>query len=269
MKIISFLCQFQDPEYLDAAIESFKWLPEKLYIIEGAWQSALSYGEPKNLRSGNDVYNIIDKHVDNKKVFLIQANEATEVHQRNIGMEKAKEDDADWLWMLDSDEIYTRSVMTGIHKIMQNTHASVGTLRLRSYNFINSFKRWFDGDYARIFRVKNYPGARFTHNNHVLHGNTYKDHMVRNVPEVFRFHHYNYVKRDPGHMWRKIRAHESDDAKFKEEGTPHYQHDGKVYQIPNNIPLYRFTGKHPAIMKSHPNFVNNIYNDDDLIFLRE
>ena len=265
VRIVSFLCTFDDPEYLDAAIESFKWLPNKLYIIEGAWQSSLKTGMSE--RSGADTYNIIDKHVDNKKVFLIHANEAGEKEQRQVGLERAKADGADWCWMLDSDEIYTRSTMMAIRNLLQTANTSSYTFRVRSYNFINSFRRWYDGNYARIYRVK--PDAKFVQNNDVGFGDCLRWHTSRELPESLRFYHYNYVKKDPAQFWNKMRYHENEDPSFKQRISHQYGHKGNQYKIPSNIQLFTFTGGHPKIMQTHPNLVNNIYGDTDLRFLKE
>ena len=265
LKIVSFLCQYQDPEYLDAVLTNFKWLPDKLYILEGAWKSAMKDGSDP--RSDQRTYEIIAKHVDNEKVFLIQSNEETEVKQRQVGLELAKHDKADWCWMIDSDEVYTKSTMQAIQRILTNAPSFVHTYRVRSYNFINSFKRWYDGDYARIYRVT--PDAQFIMNNDVQF---YQDGRVVGsfkIPEQLRFHHYNYVKLDPEHMWTKLRAHENDDPNFKQQHTHRYGHQGNQYTLPSDIPIFTYTGKHPLIMKDHPNFVNNIYNDHNLQFMRE
>ncbi len=262
-RLISFLCQYQDPEYLDAALNSFKWLPEKLYIIEGAWKSSQGYGDTP-LRSSSEVYNVIDRHVDNKKVFLIQANEAGEKEQRQVGLEKAKEAGADWCWMLDSDEIYTKTTMQAIWSMMQAAAPTTFGYRVRSYNFINSFKRWYDGNYNRIYRIT--PDARFVLNNDVAWEDPKAQIVTLPQAQPWRMYHYNYVKRDPTQFFRKMHYHETEDSTFRHRVTPEYGAQGSIYTIPQNIPIFTFLGRHPSIMKDHPNIRDNIYNDSDLQF---
>ena len=262
-RIVSFLCQFNDAEYLDAAIQSFKWLPDKLYIIEGSWKSSQGYSNTQ-LRSDPKVYNIIDRHVDNKRVFLIQANEAGEKEQRQVGLEKAKEEGADWAWMLDSDEVYPKLVMTQIRNMLMLALPSIHGFRVQSFNFINSFKTWYRGDYNRIYRVT--PEARFVLNNDVQFYRDGRRADVLTIAERLRFMHYNYVKADPSQFWRKMHYHETEDPTFKGRITPQYGAKGHIYTIPADIPRYTFTGQHPAIMKDHPNIKANIYNDSDLRF---
>jgi hypothetical protein len=264
-RIVSFLCQFDDPDYLHVALESFKWLPDKLYIIEGSWQSSQGYSNTP-LRSNQYVYNIIDRHVDNKRIFLIQANERGEKEQRQIGLEKAKEDGADWCWMLDSDEVYTKPVMVQILNQLNLAPPSTHGFRVQSFNFINSFNTWYRGDYNRIYRVT--PEAHFVLNNDVQFYKDGRKTDILTITDRLRYFHYNYVKSDPAQFWRKMHYHETEDPTFKGRVTPQYNAKEHFYTIPGDIPRYTFTGQHPAIMKNHPNIKANIYNDSDLRFSR-
>ena len=60
MKIVSFLCVYDDFEYLDQTISSFKSIPDKLFIIEGSWKSSQKY-KNSSPRSDSFTYGIIDK----------------------------------------------------------------------------------------------------------------------------------------------------------------------------------------------------------------
>lgn len=260
MKITGHLCTFNDCEYLDAVIRSFKNHVDRLYLIEGSWRSSQGYDGKQ--RSERETYNILDRHIDNKKVFLIQANAASEKEQRQIGLEKAKEDGADWHWFLDSDEIYPDSVAMLIKARLSVASPIEHGFRVRSFNFINSFNRWYPGDYARIARVT--PQARFFVNNDVAW--EVPGAQIVTLSERWRYFHYNYVKKDPSQFWRKMHYHETEDPTFKARITPQYGAIGHIYTIPNDIQIFDFAGKHPAIMKDHPNIVANIYNDVNLSF---
>ncbi len=260
MKIVSFLCTYNDADYLDATLESFKWFPDKLFIIEGSWKSANA-----NPRSDQRTYDIINKHVDNQRVFLVQANEARERNQRQIGLNLAKEEKADWCWMLDSDEVYTRDILIPMRTILKRSAASTYGFRLRSYNFINSFSRWYDGNYWRIYRPT--PLAEFIMDNDVRFNdpNNWTPH-IGNMPENFRFYHYNYVKPNTEQFWRKMQYQAEQDPSFNQRLLPQYGCEEGIYKIPDDIPIYDFTGKHPGIMKNHPYFISNIYGDKNLRF---
>lgn len=262
MKISSFLCTYNDWEYLDETIQSFKHHVDKLYIIEGAWQSSQKFAAAP--RSNQQTYDIINKHVDDKKVFLIQANEARERNQRQVGLELAKKDGADWCWMLDSDEVYKDITVNMVKKVLQNNLTTdVYGFRLRSHNFINSFKKWYNGDYWRIYRVT--PHASFYMDNDV----NYPDFSGKTITlPQYVFWHYNYVKMNSNAFWLKMNYQAEQDPSFTTRVLPQYGFDDakKHYKIPDDIPIYTFHGRHPRIMKNHPYFVNNIYNDVNLEF---
>ena len=261
MRITGVLCTFNDCDYLDAALTAFKGVTDKLYVIEGSWQTASGYKNTQK-RSDENTYNILDKHIDQKKVCLIQANESSERTQRQVGLEKAKEDGSDWHWFLDSDEIYPPSVVNAIKTTLNRLPPNVCGLRLNSFNFINSFNRWYEGNYARIARVT--PDAYFLQNNDVNWTNPSAE--IQHMPKTLRYFHYCYVKKNTEQMWRKLHAHEVEDPSFKTNWTPQYGAEGHVYTIPSSIQQYRFTGMHPAVMKDHPNIKANIYNDEDIRF---
>lgn len=264
MKIVGFLCTFNDSEYLDFAIESLKHHIDKLFIIEGSWQSSIKFGEAK--RSNEETYRIINKHIDNNKTFLIQANEPREREQRQIGLEVAKKEQADWCWMLDSDEIYIKSSILKIKKTLERTPENVLGYRLNSYNFINSFKKWYNGNYMRIYRVTD--GAKFFMDNDVMWPD--RNGIISQIPG-YSFYHYNYVKLNSRQFHRKMFYQNDQDPTFNQRVLPQYGHDEikKIYKIPSDIPLYNFTGKHPNIMKNHSHVIQDVFGDGKLDFLEE
>lgn len=269
MKINGFLVTFNDPEYLDATLQSALSVDyfHKFYIIEGSWKSAQE-SSGVGPRSDKETYNIIDRYVDNKKVFLIQANEHRERNQRQVGLEKAKEDGANWCHMLDSDEVYPKSSLDFIKRYLSvaiKDHRING-FRLKSYNFINSFKRWYDGNYMRIYRVT--PEARFFMDNDV----EWPDHIgnILLMPGPLQhFFHYNYVKLNKDAFWRKMAYQNEQDPSFNTRILPQYGYDESQlkYKIPDDIQQHNFTGKHPKIMQNHLYFKNNIFNDSNIEFM--
>jgi glycosyltransferase involved in cell wall biosynthesis len=260
MKIVAAMCTYNDPDYLDVTIQSFKWFPDKLFIIEGSWQSA---NAPP--RSDQCTYDIINKHVDNQRVFLVQANEARERNQRQIGLNLAKEEKADWHWIIDSDEVYTHDALVAMRTILKRASRNIYGFRLNSYNFINSFNKWYHGDYWRIYRPT--PLATFIMDNDVRFNdpNNWTP-QIGKMPDNLKFYHYNYVKPNTEQFWRKMQYQAEQDPSFNQRLLPHYGCEKGTYKIPEDIPVYNFTGKHPGIMRNHPYFINNIYNDKNLRF---
>ena len=255
------MCVYNDWEYLDEAIESFKRYPDKLYIIEGSWQSSQKFDASP--RSNKLTYDIINKHVDNKKVFLVQTNEARERDQRQIGLELAKKDGADWCHMLDADEVYRPRALAQIKQLLQivTTNKSINGYRVSSYNFINSFKRWYNGDYMRVYRVT--PGAKFVMDNDVVWPD--RQGCILKFPEK-SFFHYNYVKQNTDAFWLKMKYQNEQDPTFWKRfiDSGQYKEEQGQYKIPDDCPIYTYTGKHPKIMKEHPYFKQDIYGDGEI-----
>jgi hypothetical protein len=265
MKVITATFVFSDWEYLSESLSSIQDFGWRHYIIEGSWQSAIKSSRVSE-RSNQLTYDIINKFVDNSQTLLVQANEPLERDQRQVAMEFAKKEQADWLFMLDADEVYTKSSLLKIHKMLQNCSNMVNGFRVNSYNFINSFKRWYNGNYMRIFRVT--PQAKFYMDNDCAWPD--KAGTTPTIPG-YSFYHYNYVRRNVERFWTMMRYQNYQDPTFDTRILPQYGYNDekKEYKIPDDIPIYDFTGKHPAIMKNHPYIVNDIFGDGQLSFLEE
>ena len=265
MKIVSFLCTYNDCEYLNESIESFKWFCDKLFIVEGSWQSSQKF-KTSGPRSNQQTYDIINKHVDNNKVFLVQANELREREQRQIGLELAKKEKADWCFMLDSDEIYKKSTLLGIKSILQKNTENKNVLgfRLKSFNFINSFLKYYNGDYMRIYRVT--PQASFFMDNDVEWPDSQG--TILNIPDNLKFFHYNYVKQNSEQFWRKLFYQNEQDPSFNDRVRPQYNYDDlkKQYKIPDGCKIFDYVGSHPKIMTNHPYILENIFLDKEIKF---
>lgn len=263
MKIVSFMCVYQDHEYLHEAISSIKDWVDELYIIEGSWQSSQKFNAQP--RSGKLVYDILDRHIDNKKVFLVQANEPREKDQRQIGLEIAKANGSDWCMMSDADEVYTPQGLKAIKQILKQTPDQVVGYRLRSYNFINSFKKWYDGNYMRIYKAT--PEAKFYMDNDVQWPDR-KNALIGAVPGPRSFFHYNYVRRNTNTFWLKMKYQNDQDPTMWKRmiDSGQYKEENGVYTIPDDCPIYEYTGRHPKIMKDHPYFQQDVFGDGEIKF---
>ena len=263
MKIVGATFVYNDYEYLDQTLECFKNFPDKHFIIEGSWRSNQK-SSGVSLRSDQQTYDIINKHVDNRQVFLIQANEERERNQRQVGMELAKKEGADWFFMTDADEVYPKKSLDIIKNILQRTPDYMLGYRIHSYNFINSFKKWYNGDYMRLYRVT--PKAEFVMDNDVAW--TDKDGMIAPMPGGYLFYHYNYVRKNTTRFWNMMRyQHEQDQTFWKRmiDSGP-YKEEAGIYKIPDDIKIYDFIGKHPTIMKNHPYFKNDVFGDGEISY---
>jgi len=261
VKIVGATFVYNDWEYLDQSLESFKWFPDKHFIIEGSWKSAQSTGGAKP-RSNEITYEIINKHVDNKQVFLVQANAERERNQRQIALELAKKEGADWFFMTDADEVYVKNKLILIKNWLEKAKDSSALgFRVNSYNFINSFKKWYSGNYMRIYRVTK--DARFFMDNDVEWPD--RKGYIGTIPGV-SYYHYNYVRRNTERFWTMMKYQNEQDPSFWQRyvDSGQYAEQAGKYKIPDDIKIYDYTGKHPLIMKNHPYFVQDVFGDGEI-----
>jgi hypothetical protein len=255
MKIICFTRVYNDYEYLDQVLGSMLDFPCDFYIIEGSWASAQKAGA--ELRSNQKTYDIINKYLNLKNKFkLIQANGIDEKSHCQIAMDIAIKEKADWLFLLDADEVHHKKELDKILEYLEDLKdKDVLEIRLNSYNFCNSFNQYYDGEYYRIF--KPIEGAKFIEANHAsypMHG------RIITLPQDIRYYHYNYVKKyNPESFHLKMKFYDNEhlsDRSLYEQG---YGEENGLYKIP--VSLKKFELPHPKIMKNHQYFIDNVYKD--------
>jgi len=261
MKIISFLRVFNDFEYLDKALESVINFPGDLYIIEGSWKSAQIAGA--NQRSDEKTYNILNKYLKlDKKYKLIQANGNTEYDHCQIAMNIATQENADWLFLIDADEVHHAQEIEETLSYLKfyKDNLNIKEIRLNSYNFCNSFKKHYDGEYFRVFRPRD--NAKFIEANHCSYSSNYS---YITLPNTIRYYHYNYVKKNnPQSFHLKMKFYDNEHPENQSLYNQGYKEENGIYTIP--VEIKDFDLSHPKIMENHPYFIDNIYQDKDIKF---
>lgn len=255
-KLVGFICVYNDKDYLEECILSCKDNVDELIIVEGAFQITLHTDGKRNdktERSNDGTLDIIAKYVDNKKIFAKYANEKEHKFQYQIGLDFAKERNADWAVLIDSDEVWTKAAWTMLAAKLKTADANgVYEYRVKEYCFINDFNHWYEGVYPRVFKVT--PAATFIADNEVRwadHGK-HEDkgrveghiHQLSTFPVVY---HYGYVR-------EKKRWKLKQDCLWEKDHNPvnhQYKLEGDSYTIPSDIKIFEFTGKHPAVMTNH------------------
>jgi len=252
MKKVGFMIVYNDADYIDFAINSVKNWFDEFVIIEGAFEITMKCGMPP--RSNDGTLDIIWKYVDNKKIFLKQANLREHKLHYQIGLDFAKERSADWAIMVDSDEIWTEAAKKLVDAKLK-TADKIGAyeFRIKEYCFVNDFNTWYPGEYPRIFKVT--PEAYFVADNEVAwpdHGKHEDRGRAQNhihlLSPTMKIFHYGYVRRKK--RWRL-----KQDYMYEKDGNPvNLQHklEGNTYILPSDIPVYKFDGNHPECMKTHP-----------------
>lgn len=245
MKKTGFMIVYNDADYVDQAISSVKDWVDELVIVEGAFKITMATGKPA--RSDDGTLELINKHVDNEKVFLKQANLQEHKHHYDIGYQHAIKNGSDWAILIDSDEIWTDAAKSMADVFMKMTQRQpAAELRVDEYCFINDFQTWYPGMYPRVFRCMN--GAKFVFDNEVqFPGFERGQHFTKTIPGRNIFH-YGYVR-------RKKRWELKQDYMWEKDQNPNlknYKLEGNTYILPSDIPIYDFSGEHPPQMKEHP-----------------
>ena len=177
MRIGIIYCAYSSEEYVEKSLSPF---------IEGASGhsfviSAISYPFVGFEKGGNKkTLDILRKYRDEGKIYLnYGSEEIEEPTARQIALDQLLEIGVDLIWMVDSDELYTKQQIHGIIKFVQEEEF-VAWFRL-------SFKnRVFDFDYLeepfcppRIFRIKvsNYQINRFIDDNNL----SYRGRLKRDI----------------------------------------------------------------------------------------
>lgn len=253
MKKVGFICVYNDIDYIEQTILSVKDWVDELIIVEGAFEITMKCGMPP--RSNDGTLDIINKYVDNQKIFLKQVNLREHKDHYQVGLDFAKERNADWAILIDSDEIWIDTTKRIANFSMSKAlrEGNVYEFRIDEYCFINDFWTWYPGQYPRIFRVT--PQAKFIadnevewpdHNKHADRGRA--ENHIQNLSLVFKNYHYGYVRTK--NRWKL----KQDYMKVK-DGNPindQYTLEDNSYKIPSDIPIFKFIGQHPEIMQKHP-----------------
>jgi hypothetical protein len=252
MKKVAFMIVYNDEDYIEYSINAIKDLVDELVIVEGAFGVAIEKcgASPRSL---DKTIEKIKKYADNNKVFHREGNGWAHKEQYQIAFDFAKERSADWAILVDSDEIWSPSLMKVFDaKVKTADKLGVYQYRLNTRNFVNDFNTWYPGQSPRIYRVTD--DAEFIADNEIIWKSDNK-HPDRGRAENHihllcgeRLFHYGYVR-------RKNRWQFKQDYMYQKDYNPlnlQYKLEGDNFILPSDIPIYTFTGRHPKIMESHP-----------------
>lgn len=261
MKVAAYVVTYNDVEYLQESVNSLKPFVDNIFIIEGAWQSTIE-ACGVSTRSNKLTLDVINRLLDDK-VKLIQVNCPTETSQRNFALDLCRKSGADYCWSFDADEVYKPSSVKLILEEMSKglNDPNIFGFKCFSYNFINTFDRYYHGIYPRIYKIT--PGAYVYDTNHVTWPEnpaafySYKELSSKDM----WFYHYSYTRKNSHLFHHKMKFLEKEfGSNLYEKG---YRHTPQGYEIP--IPdneIFNFDGYHPLIMENHPRFIgqNLLFN---------
>jgi glycosyltransferase involved in cell wall biosynthesis len=245
VKKTAFMIVYNDADYVDYAIRSIKDWVDEFVVVEGAFEITMEAGSPA--RSNDGTLEILQKYVDSGDIILKQVNLREHKHHYDVGYQYAIENGSDWAILIDSDEVWVKKTQMMADAFMKKfLNEPAVEMRVDEYSFVNDFQTWYPGTYPRIFKCT--PGSKFVFDNEVqFEGRNRGQHLVHHVPGR-DIHHYGYVR-------RKKRWKLKQDYMWLKDFNPlnkKYTLKGDEYVLPEDIPIYKYTGHHPEIMKDHP-----------------
>lgn len=245
MKKTAFMIVYNDADYVDYAIRSIKDWVDEFIVVEGAFEITMETGSPA--RSNDGTLDILQKYVDSGDIILRQVNLREHKHHYDVGYQYAIENGSDWAILVDSDEIWTKPAQILAESYMKRwVHEPAYEMRVQEYSFVNDFWHHYPASYPRIFKCTK--ESKFVFDNEVQFANTQRgQHPVFMIPGKNIFH-FGYVRRRK--RWKL-----KQDYMWLKDFNPlnkQYKLEGDTYVLPDDIPIYKFTGKHPDIMHDHP-----------------
>lgn len=245
MKIGVLMTAFNEAEYLDWAIRGIKDWADYVVIVEGAYLSTIRTSVEVTLRSTDGTSDIIKKHVDNEKVFLIETNQESDPQQRQVGLNKIKELGCEWMMIVDGDEIYNKEDLNSIrNQVEARANEDIpDVFTIEQIVFVNDFKHWCPMTMNRLFRLND--DSKFYSDNDVSNGKP--NISVGRIIDVMMYH-YSYVKSKDRFLiknrWANDRNPQGD--------CGWYLKDDKYISRDNVV--FLFDGDHPDIMRDHPKY---------------
>lgn len=264
MRLAALMTVYNEADFIAQAIESCIDHVDELIIIEGSYQEMIDIGASPRSNDGTieiirDLFSIKEEtsefhlsHPDGASTTYIQANEKTDKDQRNVGLEIAKKLGADWLLIIDGDEVYEPKTFKQIRSICkQFDKGGVLGCYFTSLTFVNDFEHYTLQEFPRLFRVTS--DCQFTNDNFMEWGNIkWQWPQVIKMPQI-KYHHYAFCKGTESYRERfllKKRWWETRFGDKKFEYDWYLDENGKIYS-PNHK-IYTYTGKHPELTSSSP-----------------
>lgn len=248
MRLSILMTVYNEADFVDYSIRSCLPHVDDLVIVEGAYQETIRLN--KSARSTDGTCEIIEKYKDNPKVSIIYSNQESDKDQRNVGLEKIKQLNPEgWLLIIDGDECWTDNALISIKKLVLTfDKQQIKGCYFQSLTFVNDFQHYTNQEFPRLFKIT--LDCTFTNDNFMKWGNLgwSSPHVIKhNV----RYFHYSFLKSlERFHTKRDWWMHRGLGPNF--DYGWNVDENGKIYDGSHKI--FKFTGNHPEIMKTHPLF---------------
>lgn len=241
MHLSAIIPVYNDHFYIKEVIDSILPYVDSICIVEGAYKKTIDCGYPA--RSNDGTLEIIHEY-DDPKITIELHNELYAIEQRQKLIQMAINNKADWVLLVDADEVYDVKSIMNVRKLIENdTH---DRYLLPSRIFTNNFWTWHRGEMPRLYKINS--NSRFVTDNHVDTVNGYG----AVDPNDICFYHYSFLKNDDSFNC-KYKHLKYDNPSFNEKAYQKYD-EAKYMVATDGNGFYPFNGEHPPMMMNHPRY---------------
>jgi len=207
MKITFGMIVCNGDDYIEECIKQVYQHADRIVIAEGAtrnWMTAMKWTTPESKDRTNKIIETLQENDTERKLRVVHGGWPNKIQQSNAYMELV-DSDTDYIWQLDSDELYKHSDIERTIEFLEREKPTYVTIK--QLHFFKNFRTiavgqttgWgWETPQPRIQRF--YPGCRYIEHRPPMiidpvTGKNNKDINYKNLTEetgVFCFH-YNYV----------------------------------------------------------------------------
>ncbi len=274
MKLIAGLPCYNEAIFLDYAIASIYPYVDEVILTDCAMQSALDAGLAP--RSTDGTQNIIDKWVDNKKVFFAETNKVPKTFGELLtpSYNLAREHGATWYFNVGADEIWSERCMQTIQMLLpQYERKGILGLNVWMWHFAPDFWHFKDFRNPRLSVVTKdsyvgrdgdavvYPEKGLYQYagdcEHPFPPGTPENVQRVNgdLPKHLRAFHYSCVGKDRVEF--KVKFYNKFNGTYGDRYNEAYvKKDWAAFE---RFGFKPYTGFHPKIMSNHPLYNERLY----------
>lgn len=227
MKITVQMNVYNAEDYLAYSLGGIYKFADRVVIIDGAFNEKM----PSCFSTDQTEGIVRDFHDVQKKIIYVKTSSKSQVEQRNKVWQYAI---GDWLFLVDYDEVYRKSELVAAKKFLAET--SDDFFWIQAKVFVNSFHRYFELRYRRIFRLKD--DMEFVAPNKIRdsEGNFPPWRIIPNLT----MYHYAWVTNENRLSIKRLQRRLESPKEFR---------NGK-YVLSETTK--EFSGTHPNVMEKHP-----------------
>ena len=242
-KIVAIMIAYNESKFIDCALQSVIDHVDGMIVIEGAFKEFIALGKSPRSTDGTIeiIENFIKRHQD-KNIIYRQANEKSDLEQRNVALSLALDMNPTHILIYDADEVYCDYHWRAIKQIAQTT---IDVFVFTCMTFVQDYQHYCWQQFPRLFRVRD-KSMKFVNDNYVAFNDAAWQQLNKHVLDL-RYFHYAFCKgrerfEDKKKWW---------ETRFNKPFHYDWQYDADSQQIkPDNHTIYKFVGKHPIQIRN-------------------